>query len=147
MPEQKISFNKADRDIPTRERTALKQFIAGIFKKEKTSLEKLSYVFCSDSYLLKINQAYLGHEDYTDIITFDLSEGKSKIGEIYISTDRVKDNARKLDIAFSTEVLRVMFHGVLHLCGFKDKSSSETRLMRQKEEEYLIKWFRFIATK
>ncbi|HMK04956.1 MAG TPA: rRNA maturation RNase YbeY [Ferruginibacter sp.] len=121
-----------------RERKKLKRFIEGIFKKEKTSLSSLSYIFCSDEYLLKINKEFLKHDYYTDIITFNLSLAKDKVeGEIYVSYDRVKDNARREAVSFQEELHRVIFHGALHLCGYKDKSKSQIAAMRNKEAEYL----------
>lgn len=105
------------------------------------SLESLNYIFVDDKRLLAINRDYLKHDYYTDIISFDLSAGPSKTGEIYISIDRVKDNARQLGLSFKSELHRVVFHGALHLCGYKDKSARDSKLMRQKEEEYLALYF------
>src|SRR5581483_756040 len=119
-------------------RTLIKEVIRYLFKKEGTSLEQLQYIFCSDEYLLQINQQYLQHNYYTDIITFDLSEKQGGvIGEIYISIDRVKDNAQNFEVSFKQEMLRVTFHGALHLCGYKDKSPKEEALMRKAEDKYL----------
>lgn len=100
-------------------------------------MASLDYIFCSDAYLLKINQQYLRHNDYTDIITFELSATSQTEGEIYISVDRVKDNAMKFETTFSHELHRVIFHGALHLCGYKDKKKQEVLLIRKKEDEYL----------
>ncbi|HEV7423609.1 MAG TPA: rRNA maturation RNase YbeY [Candidatus Paceibacterota bacterium] len=119
-------------------RAGLKKAIEGIFKREKKDLVGVNYVFCSDKALLKINRQYLQHDDYTDIITFDLSEtGSGIVGEIYISIDRVRDNARKNEVLLKTELLRVIFHGALHLCGYNDKTSDEKTRMRGKENYYL----------
>ena len=116
----------------------LKLQIEQLFIKERVVLDSLSYVFCSDEYLLKINREFLNHDFYTDIITFDLSETQvGVIGEIYISLDRVKENAAGLGISFSEELLRVLFHGALHLCGYRDKKKAEIMEMRKKEEQYL----------
>jgi rRNA maturation RNase YbeY len=135
---KKISFLSADRRIPLRERTLTASFIESIFKKEKTALDTISYIFCSDEYLLTINRDFLRHNYYTDIITFGLSgPGEPIQAEIYISVDRVRDNARNLDETFSDEMLRVLFHGVLHLCGYGDKKKSEIALMRKQEDTYL----------
>jgi rRNA maturation RNase YbeY len=124
------------------ERSSLKSFIKEIFKREKKNLYELQYVFCSDSYLLGINQQYLAHDFYTDIITFDLSEDDQTINaEIYISVERVRDNAKNFNVTFKTELHRVIFHGVLHLCGYKDKSKREKELMRAKEDKYLALYF------
>jgi rRNA maturation RNase YbeY len=104
------------------------------------SLTSLQYVFCSDPYLLQINKDFLQHDFYTDIITFELSAdplGSGVEGEIYISIDRVRENAQELGVPIQQELLRVIFHGALHLCGFKDKTSAQEKQMRAKEEEYL----------
>ena len=122
-------------------RRALKAFIPTIFKREKVAFKSLSYIFCSDDYLLDINRQYLQHDYYTDIITFDLSQGGGSVaGEIYISVDRVKDNARQFNTTMTEELHRVIFHGALHLCGYKDKTAKEEKLMRDKEAEYLVRW-------
>ncbi len=124
------------------ERTRLKKFVVSIFRTEKKSLLRLNYVFCSDRQLLKINQQYLGHDFYTDIISFGLSEGSAPVeGEIYISIDRVRENAAILQIAFREELLRVIFHGALHLCGYRDKTRNEIKRMRSAENFYLTKYF------
>ena len=135
----KIFFHSADK-APTQllQKTKLKLQIEQLFIKEQVVLDSLSYVFCSDEYLLKINREFLNHDFYTDIITFDLSETQvGVIGEIYISLDRVKENAAGLGISFSEELLRVLFHGALHLCGYRDKKKAEIMEMRKKEEQYL----------
>jgi rRNA maturation RNase YbeY len=120
------------------QRTLIKEVIRHLFKKEGTSLEQLTYIFCSDEYLLEINRQYLQHNYFTDIITFDLSEKRAGVtGEIYISVDRVKENARNFKVSFKQELLRVIFHGALHLCGYKDKSAKEETLMRKAEDKYL----------
>ncbi|HEY4831517.1 MAG TPA: rRNA maturation RNase YbeY, partial [Waddliaceae bacterium] len=119
-------------------RTRLKKFLISIIKKEGKRLAELQYIFCSDDYLLGINQQYLGHNDFTDIITFDLAEkGKPINAEIYISVDRVKDNARQFSSTLKDELQRVMIHGVLHLCGYKDKTPKDQAQMRKKEDQYL----------
>lgn len=119
-------------------RTSLKKFIEEIFKKEGRGLESLNYVFCSDKRLLEINKQYLRHDFYTDIITFELSAPKQPVqGEIYISVDRVKENAQKLGQPIAKELKRVIFHGALHLCGYKDKSAREEAVMREREDFYL----------
>lgn len=123
-------------------RTALKQFIHTIFRKEKKTLAHLTYIFCSDEYLLEINKAHLQHNYYTDIITFDLSETTNQIiGEVYISTDRVRDNAVTLGVSIKEELHRVIFHGALHLCGYKDKTQKHTKEMRAAEDRCLKGYF------
>src|SRR5688572_20595378 len=119
-------------------RRELKEFVAKIFRSEKVSFDQVNYIFCSDEYLLNINRQYLGHDYLTDIITFNLGEkGQPLNGEIYISVDRVRENASDLKVPIKEEILRVMFHGVLHLCGYKDKSKADIKLMRAKEDHYL----------
>ena len=117
----------------------LKAFIASLLEKEGVKNSTINYIICSDEYLLDINQQYLKHNYYTDIITFDLSKN-ARIhleGEIYVSLDRVKDNASTVRTDWKNELYRVLFHGVLHLCGYKDKKSVDIKLMRAKEDEYL----------
>ena len=118
---------------------ALKSFIVSIFNKEAKELDSLTYIFCSDSYLLNINRQYLQHDFYTDIISFNLSDHPDSpiIGEIYISTDRVKDNASIHHTNFEQELHRVLIHGVLHLCGYADKAPEEKKRMTEKEDEAL----------
>ena len=118
-------------------RENLKVFIGGLFKKEKKALLNLNYIFCSDKRLLEINKQYLNHDYYTDIITFDLSDSSETTGEIYISIDRVKDNAKTNGTSFKSELHRVIFHGALHLCGYGDKKPKEKALMTEKENKYL----------
>ncbi len=133
-----VQFRSADRKFHRKEKTALKRFIERLFRKEKTALGSITYIFCSDEFLLQMNRDFLQHDYYTDIITFGLSDkGKPVEAEVYISLDRVKENAKQLGVAYQNEALRVIFHGALHLCGYKDKKKSEILLMRQKEEEYL----------
>ena len=138
-----VSFHTITPTI-LKNRKALKQFIPIIFRKENISLVSLTIVFCNDEYLLTINQNHLNHNFYTDIITFDLSDNAKapKVGELYISVDRVKDNAATLNTPFVTELHRVIFHGCLHLCGYKDKGVKHITLMRAKEEEYLQQYFK-----
>jgi rRNA maturation RNase YbeY len=113
-------------------------FIPIIFKKEKVAIEAINYIFCSDEYLLQINKEYLKHDYYTDIITFRLSTQKEPIiSDIYISIDRVSDNAKDLKITYHDELLRVIIHGALHLCGYKDKNKADQKLIREMEDKYL----------
>ena len=110
-------------------------WINRIIASEEHLVGDINYIFCDDAYLLNINQQYLDHDTYTDIITFDYTDGKLIGSDIYISVDRVKENAVDFKVDFSQELLRVMAHGILHLCGFKDKSTEEAALRRSKEEE------------
>lgn len=133
-----VSFHSADRRLQLSNRTLLKLFIENIFTKEKKQMVSLRYIFCSDEYLLQINKDFLQHDFYTDIISFNLSDpGQPVEAEVYISVDRVKENAIEHGEVYRQELLRVIFHGALHLCGYKDKRKSEIAVMRKKEEQYL----------
>ena len=138
---QKVQFYFLDRNPALKERTRLKLFIEKLFTSEKTKLGNLSYIFCSDEHLLTINNDFLKHDFYTDVITFDLSSSKNEIeGEVYLSVDRIKDNAKQLGVSFKEELHRVIFHGALHLCGYKDKKKEEALIMRSKENKYLKRY-------
>ncbi len=138
-----ISFNKADKSATLGNRTALKSFLEKQIKKEGLIIENLQYVFCSDKYLLDINKQFLAHDYYTDIISFDLSEQKGQlIGDIYISVDRVKENAKTMGTTQVNELLRVIFHGALHFCGYKDKKPADVKLMRSMEDKWLKAFFK-----
>lgn len=133
-----VSFRYADRQLFLPKKTELKAFVALLFRKEKKKLLSLTYVFCSDAFLLQMNRDFLKHDYYTDIISFGLSEPYMPIeAEVYISLDRVKDNAIQLGVPLKDETLRVIFHGALHLCGYGDKKKSEITIMRTKEDRYL----------
>src|SRR5690606_18692821 len=106
-----------------------------VIASEEKKLEEICYIFCDDEYLLNLNEEFLQHDTYTDIITFDYSVGKILQGDIYISTERVKENSDEFNVSFEEELRRVIIHGVLHLCGYKDKTKEQSLLMRQKEEE------------
>jgi probable rRNA maturation factor len=143
VSENDIRFFFQDVSVSLSERTRLKSFLQGLFKKEGRKLESLNYIFCTDSALLGINRQYLSHDYYTDIISFELSaKGVPVQGEIYISVDRVRDNAKTQGVPFKVELHRVIFHGALHLCGYKDKTSKDTNFMRLKEDEYLNAYFK-----
>ena len=142
MPSKsKVCFFFEQRGFTLQNRAGLKTFIESLFKKEKKRLTSINYIFCSDKRLLEINQQFLRHDYYTDIITFDLSESDSTQAEIYISIDRVRDNAKAESVSFKSELHRVIFHGALHLCGYKDKSKAESKIMREKEGLYIEKYF------
>ncbi|RZS99329.1 rRNA maturation RNase YbeY [Aquimarina brevivitae] len=102
---------------------------------EGKSTNEINYIFCDDDYLLQVNKEYLNHDYYTDIITFDTCVGNVLGADIFISVDRVRENAESLNVDFNNELLRVMVHGILHLCGYKDKSNDEAQVMRSKEDE------------
>ena len=124
-------------------RTELKRFLHRISQTEKTKIESLDVIFCDDDYLHQLNVMHLNHDTLTDIITFDLTESnqKAKVGELYISITRVKENAKLFQTTFKRELHRVVFHGVLHLCGYKDKAKKDIEMMRSKEEQYLALYF------
>ena len=114
-----------------------KVWLQQVVRKEGKVTGDISYVFCDDAYMIQQNNAFLQHDTYTDIITFDECVGDVISGSILISADRVAENASKFGKTFENELLRVVVHGTLHLCGYKDKSDSEAKLMRQKEDESL----------
>lgn len=135
-----ILFFSEETDFKPKGKTILRKWIVKTITAEKfTSLGALNLILCNDDYLLDINQSYLNHDTLTDIITFDNSEGvPDKIsGDIFISIDRVIENAAKYNVPFETELHRVIIHGVLHLCGYMDKSTQEKSVMRNKEDHYL----------
>jgi rRNA maturation RNase YbeY len=106
-------------------------------KEEEKYIEGIQYIFCDDAYLHKINLEFLKHDSYTDIITFDYCVGDELISDIYISTERIEENAKIYEVSFKEELKRVMIHGLLHLCGYKDKTEDEAKQMREKENFYL----------
>ncbi|MDT0689613.1 rRNA maturation RNase YbeY [Salegentibacter sp. F188] len=114
---------------------AFSNWIKGVIQSEGKKLEEISYIFCNDDYLHKINLEYLDHDTYTDIISFDNTLGNLLQGDIFISTERVAENAKEFNVDFDEELKRVIIHGILHLIGYKDKTESESALMRQKENE------------
>ena len=120
-----------------RDSRALKRVIERIITDAGMKAGKLEIVFTGDSKVYEINNEFLGHDYYTDIITFNYNKGKSVNGEIYISTDRVRENAGKYDVPFNTELKRVVFHGILHLCGYDDRTTEQKAKMREMEEMYL----------
>ncbi|MFK7033142.1 rRNA maturation RNase YbeY [Flavobacterium oreochromis] len=111
------------------------EWIKTVIESENKELNEINYIFCNDEYLLEINKQYLDHDYYTDIISFDYTENNLIAGDIFISIDRIKENAIDLGVSFDEELKRVIIHGVLHYCGYKDKTSSEEELMRLKEDE------------
>ena len=132
-----IKFTNHDRKFSFSKKTILKEFLRSLFKKEGKTAGDIQYIFCSDDYVLEINKQFLNHDYYTDIITFDLGNKNVVDAEIYISVDRVKENATDYNEPLGREMLRVIFHGALHLCGQSDKTKREKTLMRLKENEYL----------
>ena len=119
-------------------RRKLKENIHFLLKNEGFICQEINIILCTDEYLLALNERFLKHDYYTDIITFDNSQGNLITGELYISLDRVKENAVKFNVKVEIELYRVIIHGVLHLAGYKDKSSLEKKLMTEKEDYYLL---------
>ena len=115
----------------------LKQAVKNLVLNEGKSLKDLSIVFTDDDYLLEVNKQYLNHDYFTDVITFDYSDFPEVSGDVMISLDRVEDNALSMNLAYEQEFYRVVFHGVLHLCGYKDKSKDDVLIMREKEDFYI----------
>ena len=113
------------------------EWITNTIHKENCKLEEISYIFCDDKYLLDLNINYLDHDTLTDIISFDYSVGKIISGDIFISIERVKENAENFKVDFKNELHRVIIHGILHYCGYKDKTEDEKKEMRYKEDYYL----------
>ena len=141
-----IFFNNADKSTSLRSRTVLKTFINKQCLKEGIHIETLQYVFCSDAFLLDINKRFLNHNYYTDIISFDLSEQKGRlIGDVYISIDRVKENAKTEGNLYTHELLRVIFHGALHFCGYKDKKPADQKTMRSMEDKWLKAYLKIVG--
>lgn len=137
-----VTFHQQNIQSKLSNRKALKLFIQNLFTHEKRNLKKLDYIFCTDSFLLDMNQQYLKHHYFTDIISFNLSEhAESIVGEIYISIDRVQENAIQFKTSYVQELHRVIFHGALHLCGYEDKTKKDQSLMRKKENFYLQAYF------
>ncbi|HYE54531.1 MAG TPA: rRNA maturation RNase YbeY [Chitinophagaceae bacterium] len=134
---QRISFHYLQK-FSFSNRTLAKTIVLRILREAGLKAENISYVFCSDEYLLNINRHHLEHDYYTDIITFDLSERKGAvIADVYVSVDRVRENASEFNKSFQDELLRVIFHGALHLAGLGDKSPRQQARMRAAEERYL----------
>ena len=136
-----IFFHKENVSFSTDEEFVVK-WVKESIKSLGFALGEISFVFCSDAYLKKINIKFLNHDFFTDVITFDYSKENLLFGDIYISTERVKENAKTYSSSFNEELFRVIIHGVLHLCGFNDKTKKEKTLIRAKENEFLssINW-------
>ncbi|HEV8273621.1 MAG TPA: rRNA maturation RNase YbeY [Chitinophagaceae bacterium] len=140
----KVHFFSHDIQTSLKNTTNLKHFIESIFKQERKSLDSINYVFCSDKTILEINKKYLNHDFYTDVITFKLSpNNKSITAEVYISLERIRDNAKKIGISIKSELHRVIFHAALHLCGYTDKKKRDIEIMRRKEDKLLLKYFNY----
>ncbi|WP_452221615.1 rRNA maturation RNase YbeY [Lacinutrix salivirga] len=131
-----ISFNY-ENDFELDSETEVSNWISNVIVSEDCIEGEMNYIFCDDKYLHKLNVQFLNHDTLTDIISFDYSIGKNLQGDIYISTERVADNAKDFDVEFTQELQRVLVHGILHFCGYKDKTEEEAIVMRSKEDFYL----------
>jgi len=129
-----ISFNY-ELDFKLEDESVYVDWISRVISSENKNEGEINYIFCDDEYLIELNQQYLNHDTLTDIISFDYSEGNDLHGDIFISVERVRDNANDFNVSFDDELKRVLVHGVLHYCGYKDKSEEDEKMMRQKEEE------------
>jgi probable rRNA maturation factor len=129
-----IEFNY-ETDFVLVNEDSFSSWISKVILSEKKKVGEISYVFCDDDYLLKLNQEHLNHDTLTDIISFDYSIGKEISGDIFISVERVRDNATDFNVTFDEELKRVMAHGILHYCGYNDKTEEDSALMRSKEDE------------
>ena len=140
VSKSKVYFFFDNVRITLKNRTKIKRIVELIFKAEKIKLDRLNYVFCTDEFLLTLNSQYLKHDYYTDTITFDLSQANQDInGEVYISVDRVRENAEILKVSLFNEIRRVIIHGALHLCGYGDKETLAKEKMNALEDFYLQK--------
>lgn len=138
-----IHFHFLTGGFTLKHRTRLKAFLLDLFQREGKEADSINYIFCDDEYLLQINREYLDHDTYTDIVTFELSEKEEGLlSDIYISVERVRANAATFGTSFTRELHRVIFHGALHLSGYKDKKKEDAQRMRAKEEENLELYFR-----
>jgi len=138
MKKLPIFFYLQDVSYTLKQKNKLRQWISKTIVNENHRLQTVNFILCSDEYLLTLNRQYLQHDTYTDIITFDNSESPTIItGEIFISLDRIRENAKAFNTSFTNELQRVMIHGILHLLGYKDKSAKAKKMMTLKENEYL----------
>lgn len=133
----KISFFFEETNFTLPDANKIKAWLKAIAVEENFKLDSINYIFCSDEYLLSLNLQYLDHDTYTDIITFDYSDDNILEGDIYISVDRVSENAQQLNVDFNEEIYRVIVHGLLHMMGFNDKSPMQKKEMRSKEDSCL----------
>ena len=129
-----ISFNY-ENEFELSNEEQLSNWISNVIVSEDKKEGEINYIFCDDNYLVEINQQYLDHDTLTDIISFDYSVGNELHGDVFISVERVVENAQDFDVTFEEELRRVLVHGILHYCGYKDKNEEDENLMRQKEEE------------
>ena len=134
---QNITFNFEDLSSFLKNRGNLRLWLNAAAKKEKQKINAVNYIFCSDKHLLAINKQYLNHNYFTDVITFQYEDSEGVSGDIFISYDRIKENAKEFNQSVSNELHRVMVHGLLHLLGYKDKNTEQQKVMKSKEDFYL----------
>lgn len=140
-PKGKIIFHFLYKKFNLINRKALKEFVVKLFENEKKDIGDINYIFCSDDFLFKINLDYLNHDYYTDIITFPLHNKSEPItADIFISIERIKENSLLYKVSFKDELLRIIIHGALHLCGYKDKTKEQIKDIRRKEDKYLLQY-------
>ncbi len=132
-----VTYNYEDIDFKISKQPYLLAWLKHIISLENKKTSHINFIFCSDEYLLKMNQEHLQHDDYTDIITFDYCEGVKVAGDIFISIERVRENAEKFNVPFSDELHRVIIHGILHLLGYKDKTKEDKEKMTEMENKSL----------
>ena len=137
--DEKINFHSEDIKFTLSNHSIIFDWINNTIESEAKILRHLNFIFCSDTYLHKINVEYLNHDTFTDVITFPYAEGKNIEGDIFISIDRIRENAKSFEVEFKDELHRVMIHGTLHLLGYLDKTAEDKTQMTQKEDEYLSK--------
>ncbi len=135
-----IAFSFIDVEFSGFEMVNVSSWLESVCKEEMKEVGDINYIFCNDEYLLEINRSYLDHDYYTDVITFDYSEGPCLSGDIFVSVDRVMENAKDFNVSFLNELCRVVVHGILHLAGYKDKLKDDEQLMRSKEDYYLLNY-------
>jgi rRNA maturation RNase YbeY len=135
-----ITYHKEELEIDLPADEKLTSWLLDIASKEEKRISQLSYIFCTDDYLLEINKTYLNHDYYTDIITFPYKQGYEIESDIFISVDRVKENAKEYKTTFETELLRVIAHGLLHMLGYSDKTEEDQDKMTEKENQCLVLW-------
>ena len=142
----KIKFYYQYKNFNLQSKRLLKEYINKIFTVESADFNEVTIIFCDDEYLLNLNISFLKHDFYTDILTFILSAKREPlVGEIYISIERIKENARKFNISFGHEVHRVIFHGILHMCNYNDNTKAAKKLMSRREDVYLVKYFNNVS--
>ena len=132
-----IRFFSQNIRFSLKKKSVARKLFLSIIRKEKKNVEDVNFIFCNDKFLLSLNKKFLKHSTLTDIISFQYPSGKKLYGEIFISIPRVKENAKKFDVSFENELHRVMIHGILHLCGYKDKTAKDKKEMRKKEDYYM----------